>query len=1231
MRTVFAWLGAATLLLVCSIARGDGGTALKPYVTLILDTSGSMDQPTNSGPPSCGAHCSNAANTLCSTDANCPGGTCIAQLDHKFFHAKCAINSIANSYGDIVFALGRYRATLGGTVAGTFPGGCTAATVTCGASDNQFQLLSPLVDGNNAAAAAWVNFTGNTCTGTGTDPEIWNDPSSTPLGGSLLGSQRYYKGMQATVAASDGVSTIWPAASAGFDPVLNDATNSVFLGSVGCDPSAACTANGGANCCTSQCRPYITVLLTDGAETCGGDAPGAATQMLSYTHLHSVNMTRGHCSTTATTACMVDVDCPTAQTCVAPPSNPIARSAANVVTVTTQTAHPFAVGDSIVINGVKAPAFNGTFTIATVADTTHFTYAQTGGAASTYGGYAAKNDPIAISAITRAAGVVTVTTSSTHAIKATQNVVIAGVTDPAFNGTFAAGTPIDATHFSYAQTGANAASAGGTASHAAMLYNYQVQTKVIGFGVTAPDAAIEAIAHSGGSPDVPNVNEGYYAADEAGLELAISDIIAKSVRSETCNNRDDDCDTKIDEDFTTKGAACSNNEKGACAVAGANQCRLDGTGVTCDAGVAACVSKADGAACSVTNTANATVNGKCSAGVCDPFLVQGGITEICNGLDDDCDGKVDEGVAGCACTPQAEKCDGVDQNCDNQADLTCTCSNNANTTCKNAGDCGGGTCDCKPLTKSCGTGTCLGVQVCGDTNGDGVFDTANGTYGACTAPQACTGTGPDCGICDGQDNDCDGVCDGFTTGCSTIISPNGPASDNPGDASHNPIPQNVCHPGQKNCPQSCAGTNSFSACVQEVQGCNPSNNPGVHCDACDGLDNDCDNKIDEDFAPSACSSNCGVGQTVCMNGVISCNAVAAGTDNTCDHIDDDCDGTFDEDWVCDPSPTCTGPNCCKCGSGTTCEKTVCVNGMPTCTSSQPIDPEACNCKDDDCDGTVDEGTLCGNGAQCVNCQCAFACSPGEFPCPLGKKCSVNQFCINDPCYGVTCPDVPGVKQACKDNGDNTSSCVDLCSITTCQDPLKCYPPSGECLPDDCTTYPERCTAEQNCIAGTCVGNPCTGVTCPDSKYCVSGNCVASCVDVNCPTGERCRLGACEADPCGKACPYGKVCNDASGTCVDDPCTFRDCPKGDWCNPNDGQCEPDACVGTACPDPTQVCKGGTCYDPTSFLPDAGVTSHVTVGGGGCNTTDNTSGVGLLLGMAVFALRRRRSRRGHEVRS
>jgi uncharacterized protein (TIGR03382 family) len=134
--------------------------------------------------------------------------------------------------------------------------------------------------------------------------------------------------------------------------------------------------------------------------------------------------------------------------------------------------------------------------------------------------------------------------------------------------------------------------------------------------------------------------------------------------------------------------------------------------------------------------------------------------------------------------------------------------------------------------------------------------------------------------------------------------------------------------------------------------------------------------------------------------------------------------------------------------------------------------------------------------------------------------------------------------------------------------------------------------------------------------------VKSCAGVDCPSGQRCRLGTCEADPCGHPCPFGQVCHDDNGMCIDDPCKFRQCAQGQWCNPNDGLCEADPCIGTMCPSADQVCKGGTCYDPSDFLPDAGVDQHVTVGGGGgCNSTGADSG--LILGLAMLLVRRRRN--------
>jgi hypothetical protein len=992
MRKVFAWLGVAALLVLWSVSADAGsGNVLKPYVVLILDTSGSMvgsayGNPTGFGPPSCGG------------------------VDNKLNHAKCAIYNIANSYGDIDIALARFRnVTSGTTTSGTFPSGCCAggpdgascggSSISCTAGDSMFELLAPIIDGTNAATATWVNGTGNTCTSTGTDPEVWNADSNTPLGGVLLGAKDYWAGVQ---TSTDGTNrSIWPSTSTGYAPIANDPTKNVFLPPAGktqcnpnpdtCSTAANCTSGTGNGncCCVSQCRPYITILLTDGDETCGGNAVNAAASMLT-----------------------TDIG-----------------------------------------------------------------------------------------------------------------------------------------------TGAN-------------KKRYRVVTKAIGFGVSVGDTQIEDIAHGGGAANVPNVNEGYYAQDEAGLELAISQIIEGSVRSEICNDLDDDCDTRIDEDFPNKGAACDNGLLGACKGTGALGCKADGTGLQCN----------------ITNPGASPT------------------AEVCNNADDDCDGKIDEGLTGCVCNPAPEICDGIDQNCNGIPDD------------------GVGSRGCA-ITNS--FGTCPGTQACAPTPGC----TGDACYGACS------GQTPAAETCDGQDNNCDGVCDGFNQDCSNYPVPKSPASNNLGDPSHNPIPQNVCHPGQMLCPSSCGASNSFGACTGEVLGCNPAQDGSIHCDTCNGLDDDCDNQIDEDFNPQDCSTNCGVGQTQCVNGQIVCNSNPATDDDTCNGVDDDCDGNVDEDWVCDPSPTCTGANCCSCGTGTTCEINQCINGNVTCTQTQPIDPEQCNCNDDDCDGNVDENVTCGAGGACVQCQCAFPCGEGEFPCPQGKTCDMSMgspgYCVTDPCYNVSCAtDGNGNAQVCHPKQDDPTmgECVPVCDTVTCNSPLVCNPKTGDCVNDDCVAFPDKCQANQNCVVdgsglGQCVTNVCQGVTCPDGQYCEGGNCVASCADVTCPSGQRCRLGVCEADPCGHPCPFGQACHDDTGTCIDDPCQFRNCPQGQWCNPNDGACEADPCVGTMCPSADQICKGGTCYDASQFQPDAGVDQHVTVGGGGgCSTTGGNSG--LILGLAMLLVRRRR---------
>jgi len=50
----------------------------------------------------------------------------------------------------------------------------------------------------------------------------------------------------------------------------------------------------------------------------------------------------------------------------------------DVATIGTAAAHGLAVGDGIIISGMGAARYNGTWLVASVPDTTHFTYANTG-------------------------------------------------------------------------------------------------------------------------------------------------------------------------------------------------------------------------------------------------------------------------------------------------------------------------------------------------------------------------------------------------------------------------------------------------------------------------------------------------------------------------------------------------------------------------------------------------------------------------------------------------------------------------------------------------------------------------------------------------------------------------------------------------------------------------------------------------------------------------------------
>ena len=524
-------------------------------------------------------------------------------------------------------------------------------------------------------------------------------------------------------------------------------------------------------------------------------------------------------------------------------------------------------------------------------------------------------------------------------------------------------------------------------------------------------------------------------------------------RTEICNGLDDDCDGVIDD----VGGGRSVNETQCSCYGGAPRTGEICNGIDDD--------------CSDWSRPHEGIDDVYDPQTCACYRgarLPGNLSETCNGVDDDCDGKVDETWAdklgsgwplfvsfcgggtpcagghwecnaagtGTVCSTiggseniaAQETCNWLDDDCDGAVDETCACSPG------NWTYCGSGKGECVQGMQECNSsglwGACVGskppaTEICNgkDDDCDGVIDNVHGGSSVTVTQCKCYNGGtPEAEKCNGIDDNCDGIIDNVGGGNSMQTSRCGcfGGSFRPGQSGEicngidddcngtiddkwpdvgKPCGTGVCSGGAI----TCAASGNATVCSTTSYNGIGNTTDKRKAEVCNGLDDDCDGVIDDvDGKQSVEETRCG-----CYGGR------AKGAER-CNRVDDDCDGAIDEDIFC----ICFEGQTRPCGSALgECElgQAACANGTwGICSGGKGSAKETCNMKDDDCDGVIDN---VGGGYSVEATQCG---------CYNGKKPSI-EICdgIDNDCNAAVDDDIDcrcneGDEMAC---GSNVGECM----------------------------------------------------------------------------------------------------------------------------------------------------------------------------------------------------------------